>query len=230
MATPLGVLVRDYASLCLDMLPRNEGCASGVVLHDGELTMELPMCSRNGRRYVCAALVRCGRAANAGWRTQAAIALRKVWPNRSTAQVLPLPPKRTQVSFVYRRVRGDGSDGDDAWTVGRVRLWPNGLFLTERFVNGSGPKAFDSGGDLASMLPLLGGGHREPRDEWDRRILHDRALQKASGLRDFPFYNSRSSPPSTAPAWRPAWNSCSVPTSASLPTPRPLACRRRRRG
>lgn len=54
-------------------------------------------------------------------------------------------------------------------------------------VTGSGPKAFCSGGDLASMLPLLGG-HREPRDEWDRRILHDKALQQASGLRDFPFH------------------------------------------
>lgn len=35
--------------------------------------------------------------------------------------------------FVYRRVRENGNEQDDAWTVGRVCLWPNGFFLGEHF-------------------------------------------------------------------------------------------------
>jgi 5,5'-dehydrodivanillate O-demethylase len=35
--------------------------------------------------------------------------------------------------FVYRRTREDSDEKDDAWTVGRVCLWPNGFFLGEHF-------------------------------------------------------------------------------------------------
>jgi 5,5'-dehydrodivanillate O-demethylase len=35
--------------------------------------------------------------------------------------------------FVYRRTRQDSDETDDAWTIGRVCLWPNGFFLGEHF-------------------------------------------------------------------------------------------------
>ncbi len=35
--------------------------------------------------------------------------------------------------FVYRRVKEDTDENDDAWTIGRVCLWPNGFFLGEHF-------------------------------------------------------------------------------------------------
>nr|WP_145552740.1 aromatic ring-hydroxylating dioxygenase subunit alpha [Variovorax boronicumulans] len=35
--------------------------------------------------------------------------------------------------FVYRRVKEDTDEADDAWTIGRVCLWPNGFFLGEHF-------------------------------------------------------------------------------------------------
>lgn len=35
--------------------------------------------------------------------------------------------------FVYRRTKEDSDEADDAWTVGRVCLWPNGFFLGEHF-------------------------------------------------------------------------------------------------
>ena len=35
--------------------------------------------------------------------------------------------------FVYRRVRQDSDEENDAWTIGRVCLWPNGFFLGEHF-------------------------------------------------------------------------------------------------
>lgn len=35
--------------------------------------------------------------------------------------------------FVYRRVKEDSGEDDDAWTIGRVCLWPNGFFLGEHF-------------------------------------------------------------------------------------------------
>jgi 5,5'-dehydrodivanillate O-demethylase oxygenase subunit len=35
--------------------------------------------------------------------------------------------------FVYRRVRENSDEADDAWTIGRVCLWPNGFFLGEHF-------------------------------------------------------------------------------------------------
>ena len=38
-----------------------------------------------------------------------------------------------EYGFVYRRVREDSDENDDAWTIGRVCLWPNGFFLGEHF-------------------------------------------------------------------------------------------------
>ena len=35
--------------------------------------------------------------------------------------------------FVYRRIKEDSDEQDEAWTVGRVCLWPNGFFLGEHF-------------------------------------------------------------------------------------------------
>jgi 5,5'-dehydrodivanillate O-demethylase len=35
--------------------------------------------------------------------------------------------------FVYRRIKEDTDETDDAWTIGRVCLWPNGFFLGEHF-------------------------------------------------------------------------------------------------
>jgi 5,5'-dehydrodivanillate O-demethylase oxygenase subunit len=35
--------------------------------------------------------------------------------------------------FVYRRIKADTSERDEAWTVGRVCLWPNAFFLGEHF-------------------------------------------------------------------------------------------------
>jgi len=38
-----------------------------------------------------------------------------------------------EYGFTYRRVKEDSSETDDAWTIGRVCLWPNGFFLGEHF-------------------------------------------------------------------------------------------------
>jgi 5,5'-dehydrodivanillate O-demethylase len=35
--------------------------------------------------------------------------------------------------FTYHRTRADSDENDEAWTVGRVFLWPNGFFLGEHF-------------------------------------------------------------------------------------------------
>ena len=35
--------------------------------------------------------------------------------------------------FTYRRIREDSGESDDAWTIGRVCLWPCGFFLGEHF-------------------------------------------------------------------------------------------------
>lgn len=53
-------------------------------------------------------------------------------------------------------------------------------------VTGSGDKAFCSGGDLGTMLPLLSG-DREPGDSWDRRVLDEPFVMAASSLRDYPI-------------------------------------------
>ena len=59
--------------------------------------------------------------------------------------------------------------------------------LRAAIVTGAGDKAFCAGGDLASMLPLLTGA-REPKDEWDRRVLTEPVVMAASGLRDFDLF------------------------------------------
>ena len=53
-------------------------------------------------------------------------------------------------------------------------------------VTGAGDKAFCSGGDLGTMLPLLSG-ERPAADEWDRRVLEEPFVMAASSLRDYPI-------------------------------------------
>lgn len=38
-----------------------------------------------------------------------------------------------EYGFTYRRIKEDSGENDDAWTIGRVCLWPNGFFLGEHF-------------------------------------------------------------------------------------------------
>jgi 5,5'-dehydrodivanillate O-demethylase len=52
----------------------------------------------------------------------------------------PPPPTHLKLNFVefehgfqYQRIRHGQSEQDDAWTVGRVCLWPNGFWLGEHF-------------------------------------------------------------------------------------------------
>jgi enoyl-CoA hydratase len=54
-------------------------------------------------------------------------------------------------------------------------------------ITGTGDKAFCAGGDLATAIPLLTGA-RAPADEWDRRLLEDPLVMRASSLRDYPLY------------------------------------------
>lgn len=51
-------------------------------------------------------------------------------------------------------------------------------------LTGEGEQAFCAGGDLGTTLPLLTG-DRQPADEWDRRVLEDPEVMKASALRGF---------------------------------------------
>ncbi len=53
-------------------------------------------------------------------------------------------------------------------------------------VTGAGDKAFCSGGDLGTMLPLISG-DRAPADEWDRRVLGEPFVMAASALRGHPI-------------------------------------------
>jgi len=53
-------------------------------------------------------------------------------------------------------------------------------------VTGAGDKAFCSGGDLGTMLPLISGA-RAPADEWDRRVLEEPFVMAASSLREHPI-------------------------------------------
>ena len=62
------------------------------------------------------------------------------WGNRQrTGEVrfgathLKLDFKEFEFGFTYHRVKQDTSEDDQAWTVGRVCLWPNGFFLGEHF-------------------------------------------------------------------------------------------------
>ncbi len=38
-----------------------------------------------------------------------------------------------EFGFTYRRTKEDSGEDDEAWTVGRVCLWPNGFYLGEHF-------------------------------------------------------------------------------------------------
>lgn len=38
-----------------------------------------------------------------------------------------------EYGFTYRRIKEDSDETDEAWTIGRVCLWPNGFFLGEHF-------------------------------------------------------------------------------------------------
>ncbi len=62
------------------------------------------------------------------------------WGKRLRLGVQPGGPKHLKVAFdefehgfVYRRTRQDSDERDEAWTIGRVCLWPNGFFLGEHF-------------------------------------------------------------------------------------------------
>ena len=57
------------------------------------------------------------------------------WSVRLAGAVGPYTPRHVKVDFSefeygfqYKRIRTDTSDKDRLWTVGRVCLWPNGLF------------------------------------------------------------------------------------------------------
>jgi enoyl-CoA hydratase len=58
--------------------------------------------------------------------------------------------------------------------------------LRVAIITGAGERAFCSGGDLGSTLPLLAGA-RPPQDAWDQRLLTDPQVLAASGLRDYPL-------------------------------------------
>ncbi len=49
------------------------------------------------------------------------------------ARHLKLKFEEFEHGFVYKRVREDGNEGDAAWTIGRVCLWPNAFFLGNHF-------------------------------------------------------------------------------------------------
>lgn len=62
------------------------------------------------------------------------------WGKRLTGSEAPYGPTHLKLEFdefefgfTYRRIKEDSSEGDEAWTVGRVCLWPNGFFLGEHF-------------------------------------------------------------------------------------------------
>ena len=62
------------------------------------------------------------------------------WGRRLRTGNVSFGPKHLQLAFdefdygfVYRRVREDHDEQDDAWRIGRVCLWPNGFFLGEHF-------------------------------------------------------------------------------------------------
>ena len=54
-------------------------------------------------------------------------------------------------------------------------------------ITGAGDKAFTSGADLGRLIPLYTRS-RQPEDEWDRRVLEDRAVQRIALMRGRPLY------------------------------------------
>ena len=62
------------------------------------------------------------------------------WGKRLRTGDMSLGPTHLRLDFVefehgftYRRTKQDSDEHDDAWTIGRVCLWPNGFFLGEHF-------------------------------------------------------------------------------------------------
>ncbi len=62
------------------------------------------------------------------------------WQTRLQGSEGPYSPRHLKLAFdefehgfVYRRVKEDTDENDEAWTTGRVFLWPNGFFLSEHF-------------------------------------------------------------------------------------------------
>ena len=62
------------------------------------------------------------------------------WGNRLRTGSTALGPTHLKLAFdefeygfTYRRVKQDSDELNEAWTIGRVCLWPNGFFLGEHF-------------------------------------------------------------------------------------------------
>ena len=59
--------------------------------------------------------------------------------------------------------------------------------LRVAIITGAGDRAFSSGADLRRLIPLFTGA-RSPEDDWDRRLLEDRALPRTALLRGYQLY------------------------------------------
>lgn len=62
------------------------------------------------------------------------------WGKRLRTGDTTLGPRHLKLDFVefdygfaYRRVKEDSGEDDEAWTIGRICLWPNGFFLGDHF-------------------------------------------------------------------------------------------------
>jgi enoyl-CoA hydratase len=54
-------------------------------------------------------------------------------------------------------------------------------------LTGAGDRAFSAGADLGQLLPLLSG-HRQPEDEWDRRVLDNPEVIEHAVLKGVEFF------------------------------------------
>ena len=59
--------------------------------------------------------------------------------------------------------------------------------LRVAIITGAGERAFTAGADLGRLIPLYSR-ERQPEDEWDRRVLEDREISRASLMRGHPIY------------------------------------------
>jgi len=66
--------------------------------------------------------------------------MHEYWARRVRRGDMTRSPRHLKVAFdefehgfTYRRTKEDSNEQDEAWTVGRVCLWPNGFFLGEHF-------------------------------------------------------------------------------------------------
>jgi 5,5'-dehydrodivanillate O-demethylase oxygenase subunit len=66
--------------------------------------------------------------------------MHEYWARRVRRGDMTRGPRHLKVAFhefehgfTYRRTREDSDEQDEAWTIGRVCLWPNGFFLGEHF-------------------------------------------------------------------------------------------------